>query len=110
MDGQHVTLTAPPLGAPAARPWLTFDVERRIETGLPVTDPRKPYLPAPPGICLMVSADLWTRTTATQLDFGTKGPRLSFHVRPPNSGSYKVWVQFQRAGTVTTVPFVVTAK
>lgn len=37
-------------------------------------------------------------------------PTVSAHVSFPNNGIYKIWAQFQRAGKVITVPFVVDVK
>jgi hypothetical protein len=103
VDGHRVTLTVPPLAA-GREAVLTFDVSD-ARTGAPVTD-LEPYLGAA-GHVFMVSADLTDADHSHPTDFGTKGPRLSFHVRPPQTGNYKIWVQFQRAGKVVTVPFVV---
>jgi hypothetical protein len=102
VDGQQVTLTAPPLGA-GREALLTFDVSD-ARTGSPVTD-LEPYLGAA-GHLFMVSADLTDADHSHPTDFTTKGPRLNFHIRPPRAGNYKVWVQFQRSGKVVTVPFV----
>lgn len=37
-------------------------------------------------------------------------PEISAHVSFPKGGLYKIWTQFQRAGKVITVPFVVQVK
>lgn len=41
---------------------------------------------------------------------GTKGKEVSAHVLFPKGGLYKIWAQFQRAGKIITVPFVINAK
>ncbi|HJU47964.1 MAG TPA: cupredoxin domain-containing protein [Gaiellaceae bacterium] len=38
---------------------------------------------------------------------GSVRPTVSAHTRFPSAGLYKIWAQFQRAGRVVTVPFVV---
>jgi len=53
----------------------------------------------------MVSADLTDADHSHPIDFAAKGPTLKFSVRPPRPGLFKIWVQFQRAGKVVTVPF-----
>jgi hypothetical protein len=35
------------------------------------------------------------------------GPKVYFYQRFPRAGTYRIWVQFQRAGAVVTVPFTV---
>jgi hypothetical protein len=106
VGGQHVTLTPPPLTA-GREAVLSFDVSD-ARTDAPVTD-LEPYLGAA-GHLFMVSADLTAADHSHPTDFATKGPRLSFQIRPPQTGNYKVWVQFQRAGKVVTVPFVIPVK
>jgi hypothetical protein len=76
-------------------------------TSQPVTD-LQPYLGAW-GHMFIVSADLADAvhshpTTPLSAD---GGPRIFFHQRFPRAGSYRLWVQFQRAGSVITVPFTV---
>jgi hypothetical protein len=106
VDRQRVTLTAPPLAA-GREAVLTFEVND-ARTGAPATD-LEPYLGAA-GHLFMVSADLTDADHSHPTDFATTGPRLSFHIRPPHSGTYKLWVQFQRSGRVVTVPFIVPVK
>lgn len=39
-----------------------------------------------------------------------KGKEIAAHVSFPKGGLYKIWAQFQRAGKIITVPFVVNVK
>ena len=86
---------------------LTFTV-KDAKTGAPVTD-LEPYLGAPAHM-LIVRADLTDAVHAHPEELATGGPTVSFHPLVPSPGDYKVWVQFQRAGKVITVPFVVRAE
>jgi hypothetical protein len=40
----------------------------------------------------------------------TGGPDMQFNIFFPRAGIYKVWIQFQRAGVVNTVAFVIPVK
>jgi hypothetical protein len=74
-------------------------------TGVPLTD-LEPFLSAPAHL-LIVSADL---THAIHAHPGVKdagGPTVSFEPLIPAPGGYKMWVQFQRRGKVSTASFVV---
>jgi hypothetical protein len=82
---------------------LTFTVTDP-KTGKPVTD-LEPYLGAPAHM-LLVRADLTDAVHAHPEEIATGGPVVSFHPLVPAAGDYKLWVQFQRAGRVITVPFV----
>ena len=86
---------------------LTFTV-KDAKTGAPVTD-LEPYLGAPAHM-LIVRADLTDAVHAHPEELTTGGPTVSFHPLVPAPGDYKVWVQFQRAGKVITVPFAVRAE
>ena len=86
---------------------LTFSVKDG-KTGAPVTD-LEPYLGAPAHM-LIVRADLTDAVHAHPEELATGGPTVSFHPLVPAPGDYRVWVQFQRAGKVITVPFAVRAE
>jgi hypothetical protein len=63
----------------------------------------EPYLGAW-GHMLAASSDL-IDMIHTHPAFGDPGPTIQFNVIFPRPGIYRVWVQFQRAGTVNTVAF-----
>ncbi|MEX1129758.1 MAG: hypothetical protein WEB50_14410, partial [Vicinamibacterales bacterium] len=86
---------------------LTFTVTDG-KTGAPVTD-LEPYLGAPAHM-LLVRADLTDAVHAHPEEIATGGPVVSFHPLVPAAGDYKLWVQFQRAGRVITVPFSLRAE
>ncbi|HVL67738.1 MAG TPA: heavy metal-binding domain-containing protein [Vicinamibacterales bacterium] len=81
---------------------LTFTVTD-AKTGEPVTD-LEPYLGAPAHL-LMVRSDLTDAVHAHPEEPSTPGPTVSFHPLIPSAGEYRLWIQFQRAGRVITVPF-----
>ena len=59
----------------------------------------------------MVSSDLQTvfhSHPVASVSTGL-GPRIVFQVLFPRAGIYRMWVQVQRHGTVTTAPFTVRA-
>ena len=87
---------------PGKEACLTFTVTD-AKTGEPVTD-LEPLLGAPAHM-LLVRADLSDAVHAHPEELVTGGPRVSFHPLIPADGDYKLWVQFQRRGRVTTVPF-----
>ena len=72
--------------------------------GVPITD-LEPYLGSA-GHLLVVSPDL-THSIHAHPDAVGSGPELAFDVEFPEPGIYKLWVQIQRRGTVSAVPFVV---
>jgi hypothetical protein len=79
-------------------------------TGRPVTD-LQPYLGAF-GHMLMMSEDMADYvhahpTARPELDIarGNAGPEVEFEGYMPRPGMYRAWTQFQRNGTVITVPF-----
>jgi len=76
-------------------------------TGKPVAD-FEPYLGAAAHL-FVASADL-TETAHVHPDETTiAGATIVFDVTLPLGGPYKVWLQFQRRGSVVTVPFVINA-
>jgi hypothetical protein len=74
-------------------------------TGTPITD-LQPFLGAP-GHLLIVNADLTEADHAHPEEPVAHGPSITFQPLLPAGGFYKLWLQFQRSGVVTTVPFVV---
>lgn len=100
VDGMRVSLDASKVKAGATQP-LTFRIEDAA-TGAAVTD-LEPYLGAGAHL-LVVSADL---TEAVHGHPNGDGSRLSFDPLIPRPGAYKVWIQFQRSGKVSTAAFVV---
>ena len=72
-------------------------------SGAEVTD-LEPYLGARAHM-LIVAADLTEAIHAhPEVD---AAPGLSFTPIIPRAGRYKLWIQFQRRGVVSTVPFVI---
>ena len=74
-------------------------------SGAPVTD-LEPFLGAP-GHMLIVNPDLTEADHVHPDEPTARGPSITFQPMFPAGGFYKLWVQFQRKGVVTTVPFVV---
>jgi Heavy metal binding domain len=77
-------------------------------SGAPVTD-LEPFLGAP-GHMLIVNADLTEADHVHPEGPTVRGPAITFRPLLPAGGFYKLWLQFQRKGVVTTVPFVVSAE
>jgi len=82
------------------------------KTGQPVTDLQR-YLGAF-GHAMMLSADMTEHVHAHPEEMleGTTvtaggGPDLTFHALFPKPGIYRIWLQFQRNGVLSTVPFTV---
>jgi predicted acyltransferase len=82
------------------------------KTGEPVKDLQR-YLGAF-GHAMMLSEDMTEHVHAhpeEQLEGTTitagGGPDLIFHALFPKPGHYRMWVQFQRNGVLSTVPFTV---
>jgi hypothetical protein len=74
----------------------------------PITD-LEPFLGAPAHL-LIVKPDLTEAIHGHPEEQATGGPTVSFDPRMPAPGLYKLWVQFQRKGTVSTAAFVVAAR
>jgi hypothetical protein len=91
--------------APGREAQLTFTVEDGV-TGKPVTD-LEPYLGAPAHL-LMVRDDLSDAVHGHPEEDQTGGPTVSFHPVIPGEGAYRVWIQFQRAGRISTHVFDLT--
>jgi hypothetical protein len=94
--------TAPLVAESGAR--LTFTLTD-ARTGRPVTDLER-YLGAP-GHLFVASDDLSHVAHVHPDDAASTGPLVSFDTTFPRPGRYKLWAQFQRAGTVITLSFVV---
>jgi hypothetical protein len=101
-DGLRIALETEDLVA-RKRATLRFSV-RDEATGSPVTN-LDPYLGAPAHL-LIVNADLTAALHGHPIETGTSGPIVTFEPLIPAAGSYKLWVQVQRAGRVVTAPFV----
>ncbi len=111
-DGVVVTL-----GATPAKLISTEDTDIPIRftdetTGAPVTDLQR-YLGAF-GHAMMLSEDMTEHVHAHPEEMleGTAvteggGPDLTFHALFPRPGMYRIWLQFQRRGKLSMVPFTV---
>jgi hypothetical protein len=73
--------------------------------GSPVAD-LEPFLGAP-GHMLIVNADLTEADHVHPEEPIARGPWLTFQPLFPAGGFYKLWLQFQRHGVVSTVPFAI---
>ena len=102
VDGMRVSLDASKAAAGDAKA-LIFRVEDAA-SGAAVTD-LQPYLGASAHL-LVVPFDLTEAIHGHPTEDGP-GPALSFAPLLPRAGRYKIWLQVQRNGTVSTVPFVV---
>jgi Heavy metal binding domain len=101
VDGMRVQMKVEPSrGHPAAI--LRFRLTDEADTA--ITD-LEPYLGSA-GHLLVVSPDL-TQSIHAHPDALGSGPELAFNVEFPEAGIYKLWVQMQRRGKVSAVPFVV---
>jgi hypothetical protein len=74
----------------------------------PITD-LEPFLGAPAHL-LIVKPDLTDAIHAHPEEQSTGGPTVSFDPLLPAPGLYKLWVQFQRKGKVSTASFVVSVR
>ena len=105
-DGVRVRLDASNLKA-GREAVLRFTLSDAA-TGTPITD-LQPLLGAP-GHMLIVNADLTEADHVHPEEPIARGPSITFQPLLPAGGFYKLWLQFQRNGVVTTVPFVVSAE
>jgi hypothetical protein len=105
-NGLVVRMDARDLGA-GRHAQFTFTVSDGT-TGADVTD-LEPYLGAPAHM-LIVRRDLSDAIHAHPDEQATSGPTVSFHPIIPAAGDYKLWIQFQRAGKVSTTTFEFTAR
>jgi hypothetical protein len=100
-DGMRVRMKMEPA---RARPAAVLRFRLTDEAGTPITD-LEPYLGSV-GHLLVVSPDL-THSIHAHPDALGPGPELAFDIEFPEAGIYKLWVQIQRRGRVSAVPFVV---
>jgi hypothetical protein len=98
--GMRVSLDASKVKAGDTKP-LTFRIEDAA-TGAAVTD-LEPYLGATAHL-LIVPVDL---TEAIHGHPSDDASHVSFTPLIPRAGVHKLWIQFQRAGHVTTASFVI---
>jgi hypothetical protein len=103
VDGVRVRLDAADLVA-GKRAVLRFRLFDQA-TGAPVTT-FEPFLGAP-GHMLLVNASLTDSIHVHPEEQDMQTPFVSFLPLLPASGTYKLWVQFQRGGRVITAPFVI---
>jgi hypothetical protein len=106
VDGVRVQLESRDLKA--GREGVLRFTLRDAASGAPVTD-LEPFLGAP-GHMLIVNADLTEADHVHPEEPIAHGPLITFQPLLPAGGFYKLWLQFQRKGVVTTVPFVVSAE
>jgi hypothetical protein len=102
VNGMRVSLDASELRAADTKP-LTIRIDDAA-TGAPVTD-LELYLGASAHL-LVVPVDLTEAIHGHPTD-DRRGPAIAFDPLVPRSGVYKLWVQFQRAGRVSTAAFVI---
>lgn len=102
VDGMRVTIDASKLKAGGVQP-LSFRFEEAA-SGAPIGD-LEPYLGASAHL-LIVPVDLTEAIHGHPTD-ERHGPVLSFTPLIPRPGSYKLWIQYQRGGRVSTVSFVI---
>jgi hypothetical protein len=81
---------------------LTFTVND-ASTGAPVTN-LQPYLGAPAHM-LLVRGDLSDAIHAHPEELVSPGPSVSFQPLIPATGGYRLWIQFQRGGQISTSAF-----
>jgi len=101
-DGLRIGIDASSLKS-GAEGTLSFRIEDAA-SGAPVTD-LEPYLGASAHL-LIVPVDLTEAIHGHPAD-DLRGPALSFTPTLPRPGRYKLWLQVQRAGHVSTAAFVV---
>ncbi len=102
VDGMRVSLDSSQVKAGGAKP-LTFRIEDPA-SGAPAGD-LEPYLGATAHL-LIVSVDLTEAIHGHPTGDG-HGPPVTFAPLLPRAGRYKVWIQFQRAGRISTASFVI---
>jgi len=103
LDGVRVTLDVSGLRA-GKEAMLRFSLAD-AKSGAALSD-LEPFLGAP-GHMLIVNADLTEADHVHPEEPATRGPIITFQPLMPAAGTYKLWFQFQRHRTVTTVPFVI---
>lgn len=106
-----VALTLPPSGLVAGREvTLTYRITD-AKTGAPITD-LEPYLGAW-GHSLLLSEDMTHVVHAHPVEHvphagpKTGGPTLTFKAVLPEPGTYRIWTQLQRGGSIETAVFTI---
>ncbi len=83
---------------------MTFNIrDAKTKKGI---DNLQPYLGAV-GHVVILSKDAEQYLHVHPIDEKATGPKAEFATSFPQSGTYKIWGQFQQSGEVFTVPFVV---
>jgi hypothetical protein len=100
--GVRVTVDASKLRAGDDKA-LTIRVDDAV-SGAPIED-LEPYLGASAHL-LIVPVDLTEAIHGHPVQ-EARGPAIAFAPLLPRAGRYKAWIQFQRAGRVSTVAFVI---
>ncbi|MEK3912329.1 hypothetical protein [Paenibacillus sp. FSL H7-0331] len=106
VDGKEIELIMS-----AAKPkedvTLTFNIrDAKTKKGI---DSLQPYLGAV-GHVVILSEDANQYLHVHPIDEKATGPDAKFATSFPQSGTYRIWGQFQQGGEVFTVPFVVNVK
>jgi hypothetical protein len=113
VDGMKIQLMLEPQEIIAGKPATLRYILTDARTGQPVHD-LKPYLGAL-GHTLILSEDLsdyvhsHPEDAQTEADRKKTGPEVSFEALLPRPGNYRVWTQFLRGETLTTVSFNIKA-
>jgi hypothetical protein len=104
-EGTSVRLALSPLRA-GREQLITFELHD-VRTGLAIGD-LEPYLGAA-GHLFSASADLTAVFHSHPVEgvSSPAGPSIVFQVLCPRAGSYRLWLQFQRHGHLSTVAFTV---
>lgn len=106
VDGKEIELALSGT-KPEEEVTLTFNIrDAKTKEGI---DSLEPYLGAV-GHVVILSADAEHYLHVHPLDEKATGPAAEFATSFPQSGTYKIWGQFQHEGEVFTVPFVVAIK
>jgi hypothetical protein len=102
VEGMRISLDASRVQAGESKA-LTFRIEDAA-SGAPATG-LEPYLGASAHL-LIVPVDL-TEALHGHPTEDVRGPAIAFAPLVPRAGRYKVWIQFQRGGKVSTAAFVI---
>jgi hypothetical protein len=102
VDGMRISLDAPGVKAGTPQP-ITLRIDDAASAA-PIAD-LEPYLAASAHL-IAVSPDMTEAVYEHPAPDGPGSP-VTFHPLFPRPGLYKVWVQLQRGGRVTTASFVI---
>lgn len=102
VDGMRVSLDAGAVKSGESRPIHLAVAD--AATGAPVSD-LEPYLGAGAHL-VAVSADM-TEAVHEHPAAAGRGPDITFRPLFPRPGLFKIWIQFQRGGRVSTAAFVI---